>query len=95
MKKKMAYIKGGYKRIGDDIMYMELKDLTKGQLAELKIKYLDELLMKKENRNISYGEMAFIDDIIADDDEDFINEFSGYSFVNDDFFTDDRNKNFE
>lgn len=76
-------------------MYMEMKDLTKGQLAELKIKYLDELLMKKENRNISYGEMAFIDDIIADDDEDFINEFSGYSFVNDDFFTDDRNKSFE
>lgn len=76
-------------------MYMEMKDLTKGQLAELKIKYLDELLIKKENRNISYGEMAFIDDIIADDDEDFINEFSGYSFVNDDFFTDDRNKNFE
>ena len=76
-------------------MYMEMKDLTKGQLAELKIKYLDELLMKKENRNISYGEMAFIDDIIADDDEDFINEFSGYSFVNDDFFTEDRNKNFD
>ena len=76
-------------------MYMEMKDLTKGQLAELKIKYLDGLLTKKENRNISYGEMAFIDDIIADDDEDFINEFSGYSFVNDDFFTDDRNKNFE
>ena len=76
-------------------MYMELKDLTKGQLAELKIKYLDELLMKEENRNISYGEMAFIDDIIADDDEDFIKEFSCYSFVNDDFFTDDRNKNFE
>ena len=76
-------------------MYMEMKDLTKGQLAELKIKYLDELLMKEENRNISYGEMAFIDDIIEDDDEDFINEFSGYSFVNDDFFTDDRNKNFE
>lgn len=76
-------------------MYMNIKDLTKGQLAELKIKYLDELLMKKENRNISYGEMANIDEIIADDDEDFINEFSGYSFVNDDFFTDDRNKNFE
>ena len=76
-------------------MYMEMKDLTKGQLAELKIKYLDELLMKEENRNISYGEMAFIDDIIADDDEDFINEFSGYSFVNDDPPTHDRNKNFE
>ena len=76
-------------------MYMEMKDLTKGQLAELKIKYLDELLIKEENRNISYGEMAFIDDIIADDDEDFINEFSGYSFVNDDFFTEDRNVNFD
>lgn len=90
----MAHIKVGYKRIGDDIMYMEMKDLTKGQLTELKIKYLDELLIKKENRNISYGEMANIDEIIADDDEDFINEFSGYSFVNNDFFTNDRNKNF-
>lgn len=76
-------------------MYMEMKDLTKGQLTELKIRFLDELLMKEENRNISYGEMAFIDDIIADDDEDFINEFSGYSFVNDDFFTEDRNVNFD
>lgn len=75
-------------------MFMQLKDLTKGQLTELKIKYLDELLMKTENRNISYGEMANIDEIITDDDEDFINEFSGYSFVNDDFLTDDRNENF-
>lgn len=75
-------------------MYMEMKDLTKGQLTELKIRFLDELLMKEENRNISYGEMANIDEIIADDDEDFINEFSCYSFVNDDFFTDDRNENF-
>lgn len=73
---------------------MNLKDLTKGQLTELKIKFLDELLMKEENRNISYGEMANIDEIIADDDEDFINEYSVYTFVNDDFFTEDRNENF-
>lgn len=73
---------------------MNLKDLTKGQLTELKIKFLDELLMKEENRNISYGEMANINEIIADDDEDFINEYSVYTFVNDDFFTEDRNENF-
>lgn len=73
---------------------MNIKDLTKGQLTELKIKFLDELLMKEENRNISYGEMANIDEIIADDDEDFINEYSVYTFVNDDFFTEDRNENF-
>lgn len=73
---------------------MELKDLTKGQLAELKIRFLDNLLMEKENRNISYGEMINIDDIIADDDEDFVAEYSCYEFCNEDFFTDDRNENF-
>jgi len=73
---------------------MKLKDLTRGQLTELKVKFLDDLLMKEENRNISYGEMANIDEIIADDDEDFIAEYEVYDFVNDDFFTDDRNENF-
>ena len=73
---------------------MKLTDLTRGQLTELKIRFLDNLLMEKENRNISYGEMANIDEIVADDDEDFINEYSCYDFVNDDFFTDDRNENF-
>ena len=74
---------------------MELKDLTKGQLAELKIRFLDNLLMEKENRNISCGEMINIDDIIADDDEDFVAEYSCYEFCNEDFFTDDRNENFD
>lgn len=73
---------------------MKLKDLTRGQLTELKVKFLDDLLMKEENRNISYGEMANIDEIITDDDEDFIAEYEVYDFVNDDFFTDDRNENF-
>ena len=68
---------------------MKITDLTKGQLRELKVRFLDDLLQKEENRNISYGEMANIDEIIADDDEDFIAEFSCY-----DFFTDDRNENF-
>ncbi len=73
---------------------MKITDLTKGQLRELKTRYLDELLQKEENRGISYGEMANIDEIIADDDEDFIAEYEIYTFVNDDFFTDDRNENF-
>ena len=73
---------------------MKLKDLTRGQLTELKVRFLDEELMQKENRNISYGEMANIDEIVADDDEDFVAEYSCYDFVNDDFFTDDRNENF-
>ena len=74
---------------------MKLTDLTKGQLAELKIRFLDNLLMEKENRNISCGEMINIDDIIADDDEDFVAEYSCYEFCNEDFFTDDRNENFD
>jgi len=74
---------------------MRLKDLTKGQLAELKVRFLDEELMEKENRNISYGEIANIDEIVADDDEDFVAKYDIYTFVNDDFFTDDRNENFE
>lgn len=65
---------------------MELKDLSKEQLQQLKIRYLDNLLMKKENRNISYGEMANIDEIISDDDEDFINEYSCFSYTDEDFF---------
>ena len=73
---------------------MNIKDLTKGQLRELKIKYLDDLLQEEENRSISYGEMANIDDIVADDDKDFIETFDFYTFVNDDFFTNDRNENF-
>lgn len=73
---------------------MKITDLTKEQLRELKVRFLDDLLQKEENRNISYGEMVNIDEIIADDDEDFIKEFSCYDFVNDDFFTDDRNENF-
>lgn len=73
---------------------MKLRDLTRGQLTELKIRFLDEELQETENRSISYGEMANIDEIVADDDEDFVEEFSCYDFVNDDFFTDDRNENF-
>lgn len=65
---------------------MKLEDLSKEQLQQLKVQYLDNLLMEEENRGISYGEIANIDNIISDDDKDFINTYSMYSFCEEDFF---------
>ena len=65
---------------------MKLEDLSKEQLQQLKVQYLDNLLMEEENRNISYGEIANIDDIIDDNDKDFINTYNMYSFCEEDFF---------
>ena len=72
---------------------MYVNELTRGQKSELKQKYYDELLMKMENRNISYGEIANIDDIISD--EEIENAYGNVVFTNDDFFTNDRNEDFE
>jgi hypothetical protein len=63
---------------------MGVKDLTKEQLAQLKVQYLDNLLMEKENRNISYGEIANIDDLV--DDEIIYDLYSCYMFVEEDFY---------
>lgn len=65
---------------------MKLEDLSREELQQLKVQYLDNLLMEKENRNISYGEIANIDDIIDDNDKDFINTYNMYSFCEEDFF---------
>lgn len=72
---------------------MSVKELTKGQKEELKIRYYDEKLQEKEDRTISYYEMSIIDDLVSD--EEIENEYGYISFVNDDFFTNDRNKNFD
>lgn len=63
---------------------MSVKDLTKEQLAQLKVQYLDNLLMEKENRNISYGEIANIDDLV--NDEIIYDLYSCYMFVEEDFY---------
>ena len=63
---------------------MSVKDLNKEQLQQLKIRYLDELLYKKEKRNISYGEMINIDEIVTD--EEVYKEYDIYTFVEEDFF---------
>ena len=57
---------------------MSVKELTKGQKEELKIRYY---------------EMSIIDDLVSD--EEIENEYGYISFVNDDFFTNDRNKNYD
>lgn len=72
---------------------MSVKELTKGQKEELKIRYYDEKLQEKEDRTISYYEMSIIDDLVSD--EEIENEYGYISFVNDDFFTNDRNKNYD
>lgn len=72
---------------------MSVKELTKGQKTELKQKYYDEKLQEKEDRTISYYEMSIIDDLVSD--EEIENEYDYISFVNDDFFTNDRNENYD
>ena len=72
---------------------MSVKELTKGQKEELKQRYYDEKLQEKENRTMSYYEMSIIDDLVSD--EEIENEYGYISFVNDDFFTNDRNENYD
>lgn len=72
---------------------MSMKELTKGQKTELKQRYYDEKLQEKENRTISYYEMMIIDDLVSD--EEIESEYNYITFVNDDFFTNDRNKNYD
>lgn len=72
---------------------MSVKELTKGQKEELKIRYYDEKLQEKEDRTSSYYEMMIINDLVSD--EEIENEYGYITFVNDDFFTNDRNKNYD
>lgn len=72
---------------------MSVKELTKGQKTELKQRYYDEKLQETENRTMSYYEMMIIDDLVSD--EEIESEYDYITFVNDDFFTNDRNKNYD
>ena len=72
---------------------MSVKELTKGQKTELKQRYYDEKLQEKENRTSSYYEMMIIDDLVSD--KEIENEYGYITFVNDDFFTNDRNENYD
>lgn len=62
---------------------MTVRELKRQQLQELKCKYYDDILRENEERGISYGEMAEIDDIISN--EKIFEEFAGYCFTDEDF----------
>ena len=71
---------------------MDVRDLTREQLVELKQRYMSELVnegtfaevMNRDYDEPSYGDLAEADTLITDD---FIFEhYAGTYFVNDDFF---------
>lgn len=64
---------------------MKINELNRQQLQQLKTQYYDEILQETEGRGISYGEMFEIDNIITD--EKIKNEYAGYIFTKEDFFT--------
>lgn len=45
---------------------MKVKDLSREQIQQLKVMYLDNKLYEKEQRSISYGEIIAIDNIVSD-----------------------------
>lgn len=63
---------------------MKVQELNKEQLQQLKVRYLDELLQEEEGRNISYGEIANIDDIVSD--KIMFDLYEHIEFVEEDFF---------
>jgi hypothetical protein len=59
---------------------MSVRDLPREALQELKERYYAE----KYDQDLSYGELANIDDIVSD--EEVFDEYDGTSFTEDDFF---------
>lgn len=64
---------------------MKVKELSKEQLAELKVRYYDEYLEQVEGRNISYGEIADIHSLVSN--RKIFKEYENTDFVEEDFFT--------
>lgn len=63
---------------------MKVQELNKEQLQQLKVRYLDELLQEEEGRNISYGEIANINEIVSD--KIMFDLYGHITFVEEDFF---------
>lgn len=57
---------------------MELKDLNKEQIIQLK-----QRLYCEKNENVSYGELAEIDNLVSD--EELKEEYGDIYFVDEDF----------
>ena len=63
---------------------MKVKDLSREQLQQLKVMYLDDKLYEEENRGISYGEIIAIDAIVSD--RLMYKMYKDYIFTAEDFF---------
>ena len=57
---------------------MSIKELTREQLIELKQRYYTE-----RNENVSYGELADIDNLVSDNE--IFEEYGDITFVAEDF----------
>lgn len=58
---------------------MKVTELSRDELTELKERYYME-----RNDNVSYGELAAIDELVSD--KEIFEEYSDICFVKDDFF---------
>lgn len=63
---------------------MDVKELSKEQVQQLKIMYLDNKLYEEEQRGISYGEIIAIDALVSDDI--IYSIYKDYTFTPEDFF---------
>lgn len=66
-------------------VYLKFKELNEEQKEKVKVWYYSDMLMEKELRNISYGEIANINELVKDNDEEFIDYVDMISFVKEDF----------
>lgn len=57
---------------------MKIEDLTREQLIELKERYYTE-----RNENVSYGELADVDNLVSDNE--IFEEYGHITFVEEDF----------
>lgn len=66
-------------------VYLKFKDLNEEQKEKVKVWYYDDMLMEKELRNISYGEISNINNLVKNNDADFIDYVDMINFVKEDF----------
>lgn len=62
---------------------MKVKNLSREQLKQLKVMYLDDKLYEEQHRGISYGEIIAIDEIVSD--RLMYKIYAGYIFTAEDF----------
>ena len=67
---------------------MKVDELNRDELTELKRNYYSE-----KNKNVSYGELSIIDDLVTD--AEIYKEYEGTEFTREDFFCNTHNTEIE